>query len=445
MQFSQIRFFASSIARLEATSKPTCDLNPVCCKVIPCCMKGLINYSSQPALLCAIEPSVWSTVVKYSKYRPIPLSIENFLHHGEEATPRVSYNFLRREIPTRLAGLLLEFSFLPPLLQKQTAFQAVRDEHLETFQDLLAFPNNASDADLESFSEALTNTRIRHSDTVQKTAKAVMEMKFEMIDQKLEVDQGIETAVQYFLDRLYMTKISLSMLTNQHLYVHGGNIAKPRHVGQIDPHCDVVAEIRRAYSKAARLCDQHYGTHPEIKLVSSNRAEASDVPIRFAYVSSHLHHMFFEVFKNSMRATVERSKEGNMAKLEVRVSKTDTDITIKISDLGGGIPRSQMSNLFKYMYTSAGRVGKAHADAVKSSSIPPMAGLGYGLPLSRLYARYFQGDLDVSSVHGVGTDCFIYLRSMQQKAQIPVFSRITSKTYREKTIAWQEDWTGQER
>ena len=27
--------------------------------------------------------------------------------------------------------------------------------------------------------------------------------------------------------------------------------------------------------------------------------------------------------------------------------------------------------------------------------------------------RYFQGDLDISSIHGIGTDCFIYLRSMQ--------------------------------
>ena len=55
--------------------------------------------------------------------------------------------------------------------------------------------------------------------------------------------------------------------------------------------------------------------------------------------------------------------------------------------MGGGIPRSHMNNLFKYMYTTAGRVGKAHVDMVKQSSVPPMAGLGYGLPLSRLYAR----------------------------------------------------------
>ena len=118
------------------------------------------------------------------------------------------------------------------------------------------------------------------------------------------------------------------------------------------------------------------------------RAELTGVPIQFAYVPSHLHHMCFEIFKNSMRATVEKFKDGEMAKLEVLVSKTDADITIRLLDFGGGIPRSQMGNLFKYMYTTAGMVGKAHADAVNASSTPPLAGLGYGLPLSRFYARY---------------------------------------------------------
>lgn len=58
------------------------------------------------------------------------------------------------------------------------------------------------------------------------------------------------------------------------------------------------------------------------------------------------------------------------------------------------------------MYTTAPSPKESKADI----HTVPLAGYGYGLPISRLYARYFHGDLVLVSCEGYGTDTVIYLK-----------------------------------
>lgn len=53
--------------------------------------------------------------------------------------------------------------------------------------------------------------RNRHSDVVQTMAQGVMELK-----ESHPVDQQMDNSIQYFLDRFYMSRISIRMLINQH-------------------------------------------------------------------------------------------------------------------------------------------------------------------------------------------------------------------------------------
>ena len=53
-----------------------------------------------------------------------------------------------------------------------------------------------------------------------------------------------------------------------------------------------------------------------------------------------------------------------------------------------------------------------------------IAGYGVGLPMSRLYAQYFGGDLDVKSVEGLGTDCYLHLPKLGDNCEnLPVLVR----------------------
>jgi anti-sigma regulatory factor (Ser/Thr protein kinase) len=57
-------------------------------------------------------------------------------------------------------------------------------------------------------------------------------------------------------------------------------------------------------------------------------------------------HILFELLKNSLRAVVERhgvENEDDFPPIKVVVVEGKEDLTIKISDEGGGIPRSAVS------------------------------------------------------------------------------------------------------
>jgi pyruvate dehydrogenase kinase 2/3/4 len=72
----------------------------------------------------------------------------------------------------------------------------------------------------------------------------------------------------------------------------------------------------------------------------------------------------------------------------------------------------------------------------------PLAGYGYGLPLSRLYARYFQGDLMVTSYEGYGTDAVIFLKALSNEANelLPIFNKTSTRFYTSSIPA--ADWSG---
>lgn len=120
-------------------------------------------------------------------------------------------------------------------------------------------------------------------------------------------------------------------------------------------------------------------------------------------------HICFELLKNSLRAVVERhgvENEDSFPPIKVVVVEGKEDLTIKISDEGGGIPRSavseflherfgrkhkltlvlhasQMPQIWTYMYTTMSEA--QDLDSVAQNDFKaPMAGFGYGLPLSRL-------------------------------------------------------------
>lgn len=152
---------------------------------------------------------------------------------------------------------------------------------------------------------------------------------------------------------------------------------------------------------------------PEVEIIGNTSCTMS-------YIPSHLYYIMFELLKNSMRAVAEHhgSDEDDVElppiKIIIGAGKESDDVVIKVSDLGGGIPRSHNKRIFNYLFTTAAPAFQTQLleEMESFGRSSPLAGLGYGLPIARLYARYFGGDLDIMSVEGYGTDAYLHINRL---------------------------------
>jgi len=259
------------------------------------------------------------------------------------------------------------------------------------------------------FAKTLDNIKRRHDSVVTTIAQGILEYKRKR--QRMQIDHNI----QAFLDRFYMSRIGIRMLIGQHIALTDQRSHNdPNYVGVICTKTNVKELAEEAIDNARFVCEDHYGLFdaPKVRLVCPS-------DLNFMYVPGHLSHMLFETLKNSLRAVVEAHGPdlGEYPVTQVVVSEGREDITIKISDEGGGIPRSVIPLVWTYMYTTVDQTPNLDPDFNKSDFKAPMAGFGYGLPISRLYARYFGGDLKLISMEGYGTDVYLHLNRLSSSSE----------------------------
>ncbi|XP_050530106.1 pyruvate dehydrogenase (acetyl-transferring) kinase, mitochondrial [Daktulosphaira vitifoliae] len=383
---------------------------------------------------CIMNRNLEKMVDFYSHFNPSSLSIKQFIDFGLKANEQKSFQFLKKELPVRLANIMKEIHLLPDNLLKMPSVGLVNNWYAQSFKEVIEFEidDGFNDETLLKFTQTLVKIRNRHSDVVQTMAQGVLELK-----DSFKIDAHTENSIQYFLDRFYMSRIGIRMLINQHTLLFGEHINNNhhQHIGCIDPNCNVISVVKDAYENARFLCDQYYLTSPELQ-IKKPLSEENDDSINIVYVPSHLYHMLFEIFKNSMRAIVEHHKTDILPPLVVTIVKGKEDICVKVSDQGGGIPRSLSDQLFHYMYSTAPQPSKSDAHTV------PLAGYGYGLPISRLYARYLHGDLVLVSCDGYGTDAVIYMKALTNEANelLPIFNKTSTKFY--STSIQTSNWSG---
>lgn len=308
--------------------------------------------------------------------------------------------WIQEEMPVRLAHRLSDFLELPFVIVCNARFHEVFRLFLHAFDTLVESPPVKDSRDVENFARMLRGLVRGHDNTIHMLQEGYAELHA-LLEDMVELEA--------FLNQTCFTRIGNRVLAEHFLAVHEARSsgAAQDFVGVVDPRCcprEVVEELSESLGD---ICEELYGTRPKVQLQGELETQLSFVP-------EHLRFMLQELLKNAFRATLE-THPGAPPPVTVEVLKGIFDVTIKVSDRGGGMRRDELQEAWRYGHSCAKKptVEVKPKDDFQllcgrdQASMRQLAGYGFGLPLSRVYAQYFGGDIHVQSMHGFGTDVYL--------------------------------------
>lgn len=338
---------------------------------------------------------------RVAQRNPVPVSLQNLYRFGKEAktdrTQRIrNAQFLHHELQVRIAQRVVQLENLPLGLPDTRPIQDVVRWYENYFEKVAVSPFPENEKDEEEFTEMLRFILQDNSEVIETTSLGVVEVRNRMKGFALKDQQVVDKVLNEF----YLARIGLRFLIEHHITSAS---PLPGFAGIIQSDCKPADHVRSAAQDACSLCEYHLGYSPEVLIRQVNR-ESPDDEVSFTYVPGHLQYMLTEILKNACRATAEHygDSHDSLPPIRATIVSGKNDVTIRITDQGGGIKREQLPLVWSYLHSTA-------PDASLGVNKAALAGYGVGLPLSRLYARYFGGDLDVKSLEGFGTDAYIHL------------------------------------
>ncbi|KAI5799165.1 putative pyruvate dehydrogenase kinase [Peziza echinospora] len=459
----------------RAALKPT---SPLACinKPFTHSWRGLSNSACRNsfpqeapiASLPNLAPSLrWrsSTVLDSYVEKPArPISLRQLIFFGgrnlDETRILNSANYVRTELPTRIAHRIRDMQKLPYVVVTNPHISHVYDLYYKAFENMRKVPEIKSIDDNDKFCAIVKKALKEHLSIIPNLAMGVLECK----------DLLPAAEIDHFMNKLLRSRISRRVIAEQHLALtdtfnspfHFPDYSPfqqpnshPDFVGEVFLRCNAKEVVERCGKLAQDLVRERYGAEtPVPEIIIEGHLDTT-----FPYILSHLEYMIGELLRNSIQATIEKhhSFSSSAAKtklppITVLICHAPHHIIFRVSDRGGGIPPEELPHLWSFSKgprtqarlenlarvptmaatmqeliknshthtssaTDIGRPNRPESSLSSLTSRPPNLRLGMGLPMSRVYAEYWAGKLELHSLEGYGTDVFLQISKLGNKSE----------------------------
>ncbi|KAK7750642.1 putative protein kinase [Diatrype stigma] len=426
-----------------------------------------------------------------------------------------SANYVRTELPTRIAHRLRDMQRLPWVVVSNPHIHDVYELYYDAFDLFRRVREIRTLDDNDRFCAQLAQMLRAHLTVIPKLTMGMLECS------------GLMPAADLdrFMNTLLRSRISRRVIAEQHLaltetfhadwFQPGAPLSEHEFIGEIFLKCaakDVIERCAAAVRELARSANGPDVQVPEIRV-------EGHLDATFPYILSHLEYIVGELLRNSVQAVIDRTQLQHQTQspppppppVEVTICEAQKHVIIRISDRGGGIPRDVLPHLWSFAKaggpfsrdghlrserlenlvrvplmaatlqelqvkdgnftglqdgkaggstsysssspssspstrstttaaagggsgnaaaaaaiaaavgasnnssSSSSRSGDSGSSLSPLSSRPPNLRLGMGLPLSRVYAEYWAGSLELHSLEGYGVDAFLQISKLGNK------------------------------
>ncbi|KAI9844596.1 MAG: hypothetical protein M1838_002105 [Thelocarpon superellum] len=363
-----------------------------------------------------------------------------------------SANYVRSELPTRIAHRIRDMQTLPYVVVTNPHMSHVYELYYKAFDAFRRVPDIKSVEENDRYCQLIKTTLQEHLSVIPRLAMGVLECQGLMKSEEMDT----------FMNTLLRSRISRRVIAEQHLSLTE-TFNSPWHfpdakfsaevqgdfVGEVFLRCNAREVVERCAKTAQDLAREAYGTSAAIPRITL----AGHLDATFPYILSHLEYIVGELLRNSIQAVVEREEHhtGDPPPIEVLICEAPQHVIIRISDRGGGVPRELLPHLWSFskgphtqtrlenllqVPKMAATMQEIKFNGVKSTkdpakdddhllprdnslsaltSRPPNLRLGMGLPMSRVYAEYWAGSLALHSLEGYGVDVFLQISRLGNK------------------------------